>query len=70
MYVLIFILVWNYILAPLVKAITHGMTIINFDLPGDVWTLLQIGLGGYVTGRSAEAVARTIANRPTINKNE
>ena len=69
MYVLIFILVWNYIFAPLVKAITHGMTIINFDLPGDVWTLLQIGLGGYVTGRSAEAVARTIANRP-INKGD
>jgi len=69
MYVLIFILVWNYIFAPLVKAITHGTTIINFDLPGDVWTLLQIGLGGYVTGRSAEAVARTIANRP-INQGD
>jgi hypothetical protein len=65
MYVLIFILVWNYILAPLVSAITHGTTIINFNLPGDVWTLLQIGLGGYVVGRSGESIARTIANRPT-----
>ncbi len=37
---------------------------ITIDLPGDVWTLLQIGLGGYVVGRSAESVARTMANKP------
>jgi hypothetical protein len=65
MYVLIFILVWNYILGPLVKVLTHGLTIITFELPGDVWTLLQIGLGGYVVGRSGESIARTIANRPS-----
>jgi hypothetical protein len=33
-------------------------------LPTDVWTLLQIGLGGYVVGRSGESIARTLANRP------
>jgi len=62
MYVLIFILVWNYILGPVVKIFTGA--VISFELPGDVWGLLQIGLGGYVVGRSAESVARTIANKP------
>ena len=67
MYVLIFILVWNYILGPVIKVFTGA--VISFELPGDVWTLLNVGLGGYVVGRSAESVARTMANRP-INKQQ
>jgi len=62
MYVLIFILVWNYIFGPIVQFFFGAA--ITIDLPGDVWTLLQIGLGGYVVGRSAESVARTMANKP------
>ena len=61
MYVLIFILIWNYILGPVCKLFTG--TIITFELPGDVWTLLQIGLGGYVVGRSGESIARTLAHK-------
>ena len=61
MYVLIFVLVFNYIFAPIIKMIT-GL-VVGFDLPGDVWTLLQIGLGGYVVGRSGESIARTLANK-------
>jgi hypothetical protein len=68
MYVLIFILVWNYVIGPVIKIFTGA--IISFELPGDVWSLLQIGLGGYVLGRSAESVARTMANRPVINKEQ
>ena len=68
MYVLIFILVWNYILGPVVKIFTGA--VISFELPGDVWGLLQIGLGGYVVGRSAESVARTMANRPQSKEQE
>ena len=67
MYVLIFILVWNYILGPVIKVFTGA--VISFELPGDVWTLLNVGLGGYVVGRSAESVARTMANRP-VNKQQ
>ena len=67
MYVLIFILVWNYVIGPVIKIFTGA--IISFELPGDVWSLLQIGLGGYVLGRSAESVARTMANRP-VNKEQ
>ena len=61
MYVLIFILVWNYVIGPVIKVFTGA--VISFELPGDVWTLLNVGLGGYVVGRSAESVARTMANR-------
>ena len=67
MYVLIFILVWNYIIGPVIKMVLG--TVITFELPGDVWTLLQIGLGGYVVGRSGESIARTLANKqPTGDK--
>jgi hypothetical protein len=68
MYVLIFVLVFNYIFAPIIKMFTGS--IIGFDLPGDVWTLLQIGLGGYVVGRSGESIAKSLANRSTTTKQE
>ena len=61
MYVLIFILVWNYIVGPIVKVFTGS--VITFELPSDVWTLLNIGLGGYVVGRSGESIARALANK-------
>jgi len=67
MYVMIFILIINYIIAPMVKAV-FGVSI-GFELPTDVFTLLQIGLGGYVVGRSGESIARTLASRP-VNKNQ
>lgn len=62
MYVLIFILVWNYILGPFMLLFFKAQ--ITFTLPGDVWTLLTVGLGGYTLGRSGESIARTMANRP------
>ena len=68
MYVLIFILIWNYVLGPVILFFFKAS--ITITLPGDVWTLLQIGLGGYVVGRSAESVARTMANKPVSNKEQ
>jgi len=68
MYVLIFILVWNYVIGPVIKVFFGA--VITFELPGDVWTLLNVGLGGYVIGRSAESVARTMSNKPTNNNQE
>jgi hypothetical protein len=68
MYVMIFILIINYIIAPMIKAVFHVS--IGFDLPTDVFTLLQIGLGGYVVGRSGESIARTLATRPVQNKDQ
>ena len=66
MYVLIFILVWNYVIGPVIKVFFGA--VISFELPGDVWTLLNVGLGGYVIGRSAESVARTMSNKPINNQ--
>jgi len=68
MYVLIFILIWNYVLGPVLLFFFKAS--ITIDLPGDVWTLLQIGLGGYVVGRSAESVARTMANKAQPKEQE
>jgi hypothetical protein len=68
MYVLIFILIWNYVLGPVILFFFKAS--ITITLPGDVWTLLQIGLGGYVVGRSAESVARTMANKPQPKEQE
>lgn len=45
----------------LVVADAFGVT--QFRLAPQAWTLLQIGLGGYVIGRSAEKVAPHIARR-------
>ena len=42
----------------LVVADQTGM--LHFRLAGEAWLLLQLGLGGYVVGRSAEKVGSTI----------
>jgi len=34
--------------------------ILHFRLAGEAWLLLQVGLGGYVVGRSAEKVGTSI----------
>jgi hypothetical protein len=68
MYVLIFILVWNYVLGPAILFFFKAS--ITIQLPGDVWTLLTVGLGGYTVGRSAESVARTMANKPQSKDQE
>lgn len=44
----------------LVVADTFGWT--TFRLADEAWTLLQIGLGGYVVGRSAEKIAPKITD--------
>ena len=36
--------------------------LLQFRLASEAWTLLQIGLGGYVVGRSAEKIAPTVTN--------
>ena len=42
----------NYIIAPYLDAIFNAGLVL--EVPEQLWTLLQIGLGGYVVGRSAE----------------
>jgi hypothetical protein len=40
----------------LVLVVCDAFGLLAFRLADDAWTLLQIGLGGYVTGRSAEKI--------------
>lgn len=44
----------------LVVADTFGLT--EFRLSDEAWTLLQIGLGGYVVGRSAEKIVPKVTD--------
>lgn len=41
----------------LVLVICDSFGLLAFRLSGEAWTLLQIGLGGYTVGRSAEKIA-------------
>ena len=49
-----FIVCYRYFLAP-----TFGLP--AAELPGDFWNLLEIGMGGYVIGRSVEKIVGSVA---------
>lgn len=42
--------------------VADAFGLLAFRLAPEAWTLLQIGLGGYVVGRSAEKVAPVVAD--------
>ena len=48
----------NYVLAPYLSLFTDKVAII--DLPGGLWALLNVGVGGYVAGRSGEKIAKIV----------
>lgn len=50
------IIVNNFIIAP--YAAWVGYPVPTLVLPPDMWTLLTVGIGGYVTGRSVEKAAK------------
>lgn len=50
------IVVNNYILAPYIELFFDKNVVL--ELPPSMWKLLQIGMGGYVVGRSAEKVSQ------------
>jgi len=45
----------------LVLVVLDTMGYTEFRLSGEAWTLLQLGLGGYVVGRSAEKIIPQVA---------
>lgn len=55
---------WNFLFAPLielaVQLFTGNMIPLTIDLPDQLWSLLMIGVGGYVGGRSLEKVAKNV----------
>lgn len=52
MMVITLIIACNYLLFPIIRIFYPEM--ITLELPIELWTLLQIGVGGYVVGRSGE----------------
>ncbi len=44
-------------------AVCDGFAILSSPLAPQAWTLLQIGLGGYVVGRSAEKIVPKIMSK-------
>jgi len=51
MFLCIIIIGWNYIIVPIIG---HGLK--PMVLPKELWTLLTIGVGGYVGGRTVEKI--------------
>jgi len=56
---------WNYLVAPLVELVvtlaTGNQIPLSIPLPEELWTLLTVGVGGYVLGRSGEKIAGKIS---------
>lgn len=60
MVVFVFIIAWNYVIAPLTGAP-------YVETPENLWDVIELGLGGYIIGRSAEKIA---ANLPIATKGD
>jgi len=52
----LFLILYSYFLSPV-----FGFP--RVELPPELWSLIRIGLGGYVVGRSAEKIARTVKGK-------
>jgi hypothetical protein len=61
MMVIISIVALNYLLFPLLNMFM-GVNY-SIELPVELWNLLQIGVGGYVVGRSGEKMIDTWSNK-------
>jgi hypothetical protein len=69
MLVFTFIIANNYILVPYIMwFFPTGTPPPQLALPPDMWTLMKIGLGGYVTGRSAEKIAKVMTGKGIIER--
>lgn len=58
-----FIIVYHYFLQPLLG---YWFQVPSIQLPDRFWGLLELGLGGYVIGRSIEKVATTVAENMDV----
>ena len=62
-----FIILYQYFLVHILRSI-FGDSIPEFEIPGEFWTLLQIGIGGYVAARSIEKITPKIVEGNTKRK--
>lgn len=54
------VVVNNYILVPYLMA--FGVSLPTIEMPASLWDVIELGLGGYVIGRSGEKIADKIAD--------
>jgi hypothetical protein len=57
MTIIIVIIANNYIIVPYLSAITDKVHVL--DLPEKLWSLMTLGVGGYIAGRSGEKIIST-----------
>lgn len=54
MFTFMAILVNNFILSPYLRS--FGLHVVSLDMPPEGWTLLTVGVGGYIASRGVEKV--------------
>ena len=59
MLVFIFIVAYNYVIRDLLGMVLSDLP--ELAIPPGMWNLLTVGFGGYVVGRSAEKIAKSVA---------
>ena len=69
MMTIVIIVAWNFLAAPLIELFvllaTGDIIPLAIDLPGELWTLLTVGVGGYCVGRSGEKIAQNFRKPPS-----
>ena len=55
------VVAFHYLLFPLINMFMG--TAYHLDLPQEIWTTLNIGIGGYVVGRSGEKIAQQVLKK-------
>jgi hypothetical protein len=56
MWIFALIIFNNYVLFPYASA--FGLAIPHLPIPDNMWSLIEIGMGGYIVGRSAEKAVK------------
>ena len=59
MFTFIILIIFNYIAVPITAM--FGVIIPALTIPPEMWTLLTLGVTGYITGRSAEKIMQSRA---------
>lgn len=57
-------LTWLGVIAPSLGIGPEAITAIK-QVPSDLWNLVTVGVGAYILGKSGEAIATSVANRPS-----
>jgi predicted MFS family arabinose efflux permease len=56
----------NYVIFPYLKV--FGVEGTQLAVPAEMWSLLKLGLSGYIVGRSAEKIASGSGLKGALNK--